>query len=258
MPSPFPGMNPYLEQSDAWTDFHDNFIIRIQEVLSSQVGPNYLVKLEVQLILHERSAEERRFFGIADVAVAEPVARERPGATVLLPAPIQLELPAVEIEKHRSIEVRDRKNRRLVTVIELLSPANKTPGTDRDDYLNKRKKIFAGTTHLVEIDLRRGGARPEPPKLPICDYCVLVSRAEDRPHVGFWPIALRDPLPDIPVPLNAPDPPVILNLKAVLDKTYDAAGYEKYIYQGQPEPALSEEDMAWANEMIAKMNLLPN
>ena len=46
MPSPFPGMNPYLEQSDTWEDFHTNFITRAQEVLSGQVGPNYLVKIE--------------------------------------------------------------------------------------------------------------------------------------------------------------------------------------------------------------------
>lgn len=74
MPSPFPGMNPYLEQNDTWEDFHQNFITQAQHVLSGQVGPNYLIKIEVRLYLHELSAEERRFAGRADVAVTD-----RPG-----------------------------------------------------------------------------------------------------------------------------------------------------------------------------------
>jgi hypothetical protein len=233
MPSPFPGMNPFLEQSDAWMDFHDNFIVRIQESLSDRVGPNYLVKLEVRLILHERSAEERRYFGIADVGVSDP-----------------LELPAVEMEKHRSIEIRDRRDRRIITVIELLSPSNKTAGIDRDDYLVKRRQVLSAPTHLVEIDLRRGGTRPSPPDLPPCDYYVLVSRHEDRPRVGVWPFGLREPMPKIPIPLTTPDAPVWLDLKAVLDRTYDAGGYGKYIYQEIPEPPLDENETEWARGFV--------
>jgi hypothetical protein len=157
-----------------------------------------------------------------------------------------LQLPAVEVEKHLSLEIRDRRNRRVITVLELLSPANKTPGADHDDYLAKRRQVLAGQTHLVEIDLRRGGRRPSPPELPACDYYALVSRYEDRPRVGFWPIGLRDPLPNLPVPLAENDPPVHLNLKAVLDRTYDLADYGKYIYQETPEPPLSADHEAWA------------
>ena len=163
MPSPFPGMNPFLEQSDAWMDFHDNFIVRIQESLNEHVGPNYLVKLEVR---------------------------------------------SVDVYKRRSIEVRDRRNRQIATVIELLSPPNKTTGSNRDDYMVKRRQILSAPTHLVEIDLRRGGTRPSPPDLPPCDYYVLVSCREDRPHVGVWPFGLREPMPTIPVPLSAPDGPI--------------------------------------------------
>src|SRR3989442_1140443 len=69
MPSPFPGMNPYLEQTDALQDFHQSFLIHARDSLSAQVGPNYLVKVEVRLILHERATEERRCVTIADVGV---------------------------------------------------------------------------------------------------------------------------------------------------------------------------------------------
>jgi hypothetical protein len=255
MPSPFIGMNPYLEQSDAWVDFHDNFIVRIQDTLNDRVGPNYLVKLEVRLILHERSAEERRFFGIADVGVSDPLNRSAPRDGATIAAPLQLELPAVEVEKHRSLEIRDRHNRRLVTVIELLSPSNKTAGEDRDDYMVKRRQILSAPTHLVEIDLRRGGTRPSPPELPTCDYYVLVSRHEDRPRVGVWPFGLRDPMPTIPIPLTAPDPPIMLDLKAVLDRAYDAGGYRKYIYEETPEPPLAESDVEWARGFASDTRL---
>jgi len=248
MPSPFPGMNPYLEQSYDWEDFHNEFISKVREALSDEVGPNYFVKLEVRLLLHERSAAERRFVGKADVGITtarivDPSARIAGAST----APMQLQLPAVEIIKQTYVEIRDSRNRRLVTVIELLSPSNKVSGDDRNSYLGKRDEILARQTHLVEIDLRRGGKRPTTPMaIPPCDYYALVSRYEDRPNVDFWPIGLRDPLPTIPVPLSEPDAPVPLDLKAMLDRAYDAAHFGKHIYSEQPDPPLRPEDDAWA------------
>src|SRR5438105_3521144 len=120
MPSPFPGMNPYLEQSDTWEDFHANFITRAQEALCGQVGPNYLVKVEVRLLLHELSAEER------------------------------VHLPAVEIKRHASLAIRERRNRRVITILELLNPSSKISGSHREDYLAKRHQVLAGQAHFVE------------------------------------------------------------------------------------------------------------
>src|SRR5437588_7216363 len=85
MPSPFPGMNPYLEQEDVWQDFHQSFIPLVREVLSQQVRPAYLVKVEEYLFIHELPAEERRFLGRADRAVADSEAAPdaRPTAAVV-------------------------------------------------------------------------------------------------------------------------------------------------------------------------------
>jgi hypothetical protein len=163
---------------------------------------------------------------------------------------IGVQSSAVEVERQSFLEIRDRRNRRLVTIIELLSPSNKTAGSDREDYLAKRRQVLAGMTHLVEIDLRRGGLRPAPPELRPCDYYVLVSRYQQRPKLDFWPLGLRGRLPVVPIPLLAPDPDVSLDLQAVLDHTYDAADYGKYIYQEQPEPPLSAEEEAWAREFV--------
>ncbi len=251
MPSPFPGMNPYLEQSDTWEDFHQRFITHAADALSGQVGPNYLVKVEARLYLHELSAEERRFFGRADIGVTGPSAGVPAGPSGIR-APMQLHLPAVEVERHSSLEIRDRRNRRLVTAIEVLGPSNKTSGADRDDYLRKRTQLLDFRVNLVEIDLRRGGERPRPPELPPCDYYILVARARIWPELDFWPIRLRDRLPVAPIPLTSPDADVSLDLQALLDRTYDAADHGKYIYGETPEPPLPPEDAAWAQQFVPR------
>lgn len=251
MPSPFPGMNPYLEQSDTWEDFHHDFLTRARESLSAQVGPNYLVKLEVRIYLRELSDEERQFFGRADVAVTSSVERTN-SATVrtTIEAPVELTLPASDVSSESWLEIRDRRDRRTVTVIELLSPTNKTPGPDRDSYLGKRRSLLASLSHFVEIDLLRGGERPHLPELPPCDYYALVSRYARRPRLGLWPIALRERLPEIPIPLVAPDADVSLDLQKIVHRVYDAADYGKYIYAESPQPPLSPGDADWARRFL--------
>lgn len=221
MPSPFPGMNPYLEQNYDWNEFHQNYISRMQEFLAHRVGPKYFVKSEVRLFLHERSAEERKKW------------------------------PAVVARKRSNLEIRDARNRILVTVIEVLSPSDKDMNGDYEPYMNKRRCILDSPSHFVEIDLRRGGYRPEPPRLPPSDYYTIVSQREDRPKLSFWPIGLRDRLPVIPVPLIAPDPPVSLDLKAILDIVYDAFEYGNHIYLETPDPPLSPDDATWARQVAA-------
>jgi hypothetical protein len=250
MPSPFPGMNPYLEQADTWEDFHSNFITHAQKALADVVGPNYVVKIEVRLYLHELSAEERRFFGKSDLGVLPTAGQSATGRMGRRSAPVQLQMPAVEVERHSSLEIRDGRNRRVVTAIELLSPTNKNLGPDRDDYLRKRMELFARRVNFVEIDLRRGGHRPRPPELPPCDYYALVARPDDWPHVDMWPIGLRDPLPVIPIPLTPPDADVTLDLQGVLNSVYDDADYGKYIYTETPEPPLSRDEAAWARQFL--------
>jgi hypothetical protein len=141
----------------------------------------------------------------------------------------------------------------LVTVIELLSPTNKYSSPDREQYLGKRGRLLASSTHLVEIDLLRGGPRmPFAAPPPQCTYYVLVSRMEKRPQADFWPVHLRDPLPIIPIPLREGDTDAQLDLQAALHHVYDAARYENYIYDSTPQPPLSSEDQAWAKALLRR------
>lgn len=253
MPSPFPGMNPYLEQDDVWHDFHERWIPLVAELLTPQVRPHYVARLDEHIYVHELGAEERRFLGRPDVAVAETGPRTTNGAaTAVLEAPAVGRLAATLDFEHLSfIEIRDRRNREVITAIELLSPANKRPGPNREQYLLKRWQLLASPVHLVEIDLLRGGPRMPLEQPPESAYCVMVSCWDLRPDVALWPLRLRDPLPVIPVPLRAEDPPAWIDLQAVLHRIYDAAGYEDDIYTGTPQPPLAPDDDAWAKQLIA-------
>src|SRR3982751_3659730 len=139
MPSPFPGMNPYLEQDEVWHDFHERFCPYVAELLTAQVRPHYIVKIDEHIYIHELPAEQRRLVGRSDIGVAR--SSGVPGAsagTMLEEAPAQVGLPAVDMERVCYVEIRDRKDRQLITVIELLSPSNKYQGPDREQYLAKR------------------------------------------------------------------------------------------------------------------------
>ena len=252
MPSPFPGMNPYLENTDVWRDFHNSLCGRIKESLAPQVQPGYIVKLEENLYLHDHEDEEREYFSTADVTV-HPV-NGNGGVATLVPveAPAFLTLPLMEKWAKPFIEIRDRNSRRLVTVIELLSPTNKGAGRDREQYLAKREQLLHSGAHFVEIDLLRGfGARMPYLDKP-CDYYVLVSRVEHRPRVGWWPLKLRDRLPALPIPLTAPDTDATLDLQAALNHVYDTSYYGNYIYRHEPQPRLGGDDEAWAAGLLPK------
>lgn len=254
MPSPFPGMNPYLEQPSVWEDFHSRLMTYIGEVLSPLVRPNFFVKLEEKVFIHEPSYEERRKLlckpdvSILQAPVQSEVAVLEHATTAI--SPLVAKIPDTEFERHSQIEIRDRHSRKLVTLIELLSPSNKRYGPDREQYLMKRSVLLCSPTSIVEIDLLRGGPRLPISGVPPCDYLVSVIRPETRPDIAAWPLQLRDRLPVIPIPLNGDFPDVPIDLQQLLHRVYDIAGYEDYIYESEPEPALSELDQQWARSLF--------
>lgn len=204
-------------------DFHERFLPHVAERIGAQLAKHYVVKIDEHVYIHEHPPEQRTFLGGSDVFVATRQPTSQPSAGTTTPeAPAQVELPSVDMERISYLEIRDRRDRRLVTVIELLSPTNKHSGPDRAQYLGKRGRVLGSSTHLVEIDLLRGGPRmPFAAGLPECAYYVMVSRMQKRPQADFWPIGLRDPLPVIPIPLSESDADAQLDLQAVLHHVYD-------------------------------------
>lgn len=239
MPSPFPGMDPYLEGA-LWLDVHSALAAKVRQLLAPQVRPRYVVRLAVYLV--EDTAPEGEI-GILypDVEVLRPSALSEAAATyaiaaspftpaVLVPAaaPFTVRVPEVEI--------RDAGDNRLVTAIEILSPVNKRePGLSL--YRRKRQQLQRAGVHLIEIDLIRRGQRPcDYPTLPSTPYLITLLRSRAA-HVEAWPLTLDQPLPTIPVPLRPPDADAVLDLQAALTAIYVEAGYDLSIdYNRVPPP----------------------
>lgn len=238
MPSPFPGMNPYLEAPDIWEDFHANLATEIRSQLTPYLRPRYVAVLTPHITYDELSIQEARL-AKPDVAVLQTEQRPWSGeAVAIAPAPlvgrVALEVPL----KSQSIEIRDSKTGLLVTAIEILSPVNKRPGHEAfDTYRRKRRDLLRTEVHLLEIDLLRGGQRPplETP-LPAAPYFVFLSRGERRPLVDIWPLRLQDAITVLPIPLRAPDPDVPLELGRAIQTIYDEAAYDLRIDYRQPPP----------------------
>lgn len=156
------------------------------------------------------------------IAVADlESGRAEAGALETQAPPAIVQQTEIELERFSFPEIRDRDRQELVTVLELLSPANKRRGKIGQQYLAKREQVLESAAHCIEIDLLRGGPRMPGRDMPACDYYALVSRVEGRPAAGIWPIGIRDRLPTIPVPLRHGDRDAQLDLQALLQQVYD-------------------------------------
>ena len=257
MSCPFPGMDPFIE-GQAWETFHHSLIVALLEAITARVRPRYLVRVEERVYI-EHTPGERSSHIRPDVAVLErgggvapPTETAATGAGVAV-APVICTLPMPERLREIYLTLRARATQRIVTVIEVLSPANKRAGSDgRRGYLGKREAVLQSDTHLVELDLLRGGQRlPTLEPLKPADYYAFVSRGDHRPYVEVYPWSFPQPLPPVPVPLAGPDPDVVLPLHSLFHAVYDRAGYDYSLeYQRPLDPLLSDADAAWVQQRL--------
>jgi hypothetical protein len=263
MPSPFPGMDPYLEDPRFWSDVHQRLASEISDRLTPHLRPKYVARLIPRQILDRPDEEELRVM-FPDVAVQRiPSAPQLPPLTgggiavAIAPAPMKavniMRVPFRQV----TVEIYNVTSGLLVAAIEILSPVNKRDGSDgRDAYLRKRDGLLGASVHLLEIDLLRRGERlpVEPPIPASADYAVVLSRADARLDAEIWPIALADPLPVVPIPLLPPDADVPLDLQAAIDAIYERAGYDLDVdYSVPPWPPLIHAQSAWAEDILRKI-----
>ncbi|MBI4770320.1 MAG: DUF4058 family protein, partial [Chloroflexi bacterium] len=150
-----------------------------------------------------------------------------------------------------NVEIRDVARNRLVTAIEILSPANKR-GPGLDNYRVKRDRLRQAGVHVLEIDLLRRGVRLWPAEyLPDSPYLAVLLRAGNQ-RAEVWLIGLRENLPVLPVPLRYPDPDTPLDLQAALSVIYDEARYDLTLsYEAPPPPpSLAQADALWALQCV--------
>src|SRR5262249_7048640 len=222
--------------------------------------PRYVVRVEERVYVEHVPADDSAFIR-PDVTVLERTRSEgpleSPGATATsaVVTPVIRHLPVPERVREAFLTVREREMMEVVTVIEVLSPGNKCAGSDgRREYLRKREEVLLSATHLVELDLLRGGERlPTLEPLPPGDYYVFVCRGQRRFQAEVYAWSLRRPLPPVPIPLAGSDPDVMLDLQTMFTIVYDRAGYDYSLnYRQVLVPPLSDADQVWAQQLLVQ------
>ncbi|ASC69747.1 hypothetical protein XM38_006760 [Halomicronema hongdechloris C2206] len=236
-------MNPYLEQPDYWSDFHNQLVAAIARRLVPQLLPKYRVVTDKWVYTVTDALTVA--MGRPDVSIQQRQTNPTPIATTPKATghPVKVRVP-VPMEMQQSyLEVKDAATQIVVTVLEVLSPANKR-GEGRSKYMAKRQQILGSQTHLVEIDLLRAG---QPflmePDVAQSHYRILVSRAPQRPLADLYAFNVSDVIPAVPLPLGPEDEDVLLNVQSLLSELYEQLGYDYFIdyEQAPPMPWLAAE-----------------
>src|SRR5436309_2168636 len=191
MPSPFPGMDPYLEDEGIWPVFQHHLVLCLYQILLPGLVDRY------------RARVGQRHY-VTEQALFTSVIRE---------------------EHHEEyIEIRQRADNRLVTLVDVVSPANKQTGAGRQAYLDKRREGRSANTNLVEIDLVLQGQpllEYSRDGLPDWDYAVTVTRATQPDRHEIYTSTLQKPLPRFRLPLAADDRDTVLNLHPAFTRAFD-------------------------------------
>jgi len=246
MPNPFPGMNPYLEQPDFWSDFHNQLVAAIARRLVPKLLPKYRVVTDKWV--YTVTDAVTLAIGRPDVSIQQRTQASTPltTATTLNPRvqPIKVRVP-MPVEMQQSfLEVKDAATQAVVTEIEVLSPANKW-GEGRSQYEAKRQRVLGSLTNLVEIDLLRAGPAflLEPDVIP-SHYRLLVSRATQRPLADLYAFNVTTPIPSLICPLRPEDSEVTVDLQSLVNELYEQLGYDYFIdYTQAPPSPWSWEDI---------------
>ena len=266
MPSPFPGIDPYLEHPALWPGVHQAFITYANEALNTLLPPGYVASINERLYVVQ---PERSIY--PDVMVVERPPTRRPmvqdtrgmATAVAIDPPWVFELEPIEMREVFIEIVPVADESRVVTVIEMLSPSNKTGGSQgRQRYMSKQHAVLESESHLLEIDLLRQGEHTVSAPREILrrrgewDALVCLHRGGQGSRYEVWAIMLRQRLPCIAVPLAAGDADVALDLQMIFNRCYDAAGYARRLdYTREPVVPLAGEDATWAGVLLRERGL---
>lgn len=261
MKSPFPGMDPYLEQH--WGDIHSSLVLYARDALQGDLPGDLFARVEERVYLEAPETKRRNSY--PDVQVVEHPRNNGGGTAVavagneVLVAEPSLILVSDDPVTETYVEILDgTTGNRVVTIIEFFSPSNKFPGEGRDLIRKKQQEVQAAGVNLAEIDLLRAGERvflvPSArlgPDLSTAPYMASVYRARTG-MAEVYPLLLRKRLPGIRIPLRPHDDDVVLDLQALVDQAYRNGRYGRTLdYSQPPKPPLNAEDAGWAAEMTA-------
>ncbi len=257
MKSPFPGMDPYLEQH--WLDVHHRLTTYACDQLQRKLPPDLRARLEERVFLESDEGAHYRSIH-PDVRIVEhpqlsPLDTSAEG-DVGTAEPIVLEIGDEPISQG-SIEIADvASGNRVVTVIEFVSPTNKRSGEGRKLYLQKQREVIAAKASLVEIDLTRAGKRHQKgrmaciPRRYWATYMVCITRGWKKDRAELYPLPLAAPLPAIRIPLRKSDTDVRLDLQPLIDQCYENGAYDTIDYRRPLVPPLDAAELAWSDDWL--------
>jgi hypothetical protein len=266
MPSPFPGMDPWLEHPAVFPDIHDSLIIYMRDALNSQLPSPYRANTATRVWVE---VSQRRIGPDVKVLRPDGPARDRDGGSVAVAeavgvAPIIVHVPHDEM-REPFVEIRLADGQRLVTAIEILSLTNKKPGEHgRDLYLKKQQEMLDGQVNLVEIDLLRGGLHTTAvpyerlrANAGAFDYHICIRRYDQWEDYAVYPWRLDQRVPDIAIPLLPDDAPVLLSLQPLLDRAYDNGRYAEILQyrERQSHPPPTDAQREWAEHVFSEKGL---
>jgi hypothetical protein len=262
MPSPFPGMDPWLEDEEVFPDLHDSLIFLLKEAVNTALPPGYVATSKNKVWVDDELRRE------PDVALFGE--GQRPGGnggTAVALAGLTLigEQLVSDPTEEPYLEILSSKGRRLVTAVEVISLANKRAGEKgRKTYQEKQREYMLSGVNLVEIDLLRRG--PHVTATPLAelrkvlgefDYhasVVVAGRRVSHQAVG---IRLADRVPAFAIPLDPDVPSVTIDLQPLFDRAYESGKYAAFAdYRKPPDPPLSPEQQAWASGILREKGLL--
>jgi hypothetical protein len=252
-------MDPSLEQH--WQDIHARLILYACDQLEDQLPSNLIARVEERVVLETEDIDQRSIY--PDVKIIQRPSRA--AATAGAPSRSSVMEPVIvhyssEPATETFINILDpASDHRLVTVIEILSLANKLPGQGQRQYRQKQRELHAGRVSLVEVDLLRKGQRvlslpaSETPRRLRTTYAACVRRGWRPDAYEVYPIILRERLPAIGIPLRETDADIRLALQTIVDHAYRKGRYHASIdYQEAPDPPLKGDDARWAKSMVKK------
>ena len=257
MPSPFPGMDPYLEHPARWGGVLTRLIAVIGELLTQQAAPRFFVDSEDAVYVLGLDDPGRPMVrpDLAIVDAGRPAAPAQQRGRIATPTLLDLQA-SLEV-RIPYLKIIDTTDRQVVAIIKVLSPINKAAGSSgQREFVRKREQLFRSRTHWLEIDLLRAGSRP--PAIPQRgNYDAALHRAGEPDRLEAWFVSLRDPLPTVAVPLRPPFEDLALDLQQALGTLYDRYRYDTALDYREPPPSppLSESDSRWARERITEWQL---
>ena len=226
MPSPFPGMDPYLEDDALWPVFHHQLVMCLYQILLPGLVDRY------------RARVTQRHY-VTEQALFTSVVRE---------------------EHHEDlVEIRQRNDGRLVTLVDVVSPANKTTAAGRAAYLERRREGKSAGANLVELDLvLQGQPTLEYSRdgLPDWDYAVTVTRSTQPERYEIYTATLQKRLPRFRLPLAADDRDTVLDLQTVFARCYDQGAFGgKIDYGRDPVTTLADDDRKWLRDLLKQQKV---